>query len=938
MTGSHERYRTLTGSHERHSTLTGFYEKDRATLLAELDSDTTSGLRLDDISRRQQAHGLNQFEEQKGESIGRKILHNLRDAATLILLFAAVMSLLMGIYHNEGYIEFVVITAIIILNITLAVTQERSAEKSLAALRNLNSPTSLVVRDGMQQLIDSVSLVPGDILLLKAGDLVSADARLLESVDLAVDESSLTGESLPAEKDAEAQLGGKVVVADQINMVFSGCLVTAGRGRALVVATGMNTQMGHIAGYLNNTQKLKTPLQIRINTIGKIISLIAVIAALTMFVVGFLRGAELWDMVFVAISLAVAAVPETLSLIVTLTLSHGVTEMVKKHALIRKLPAVETLGSTSVICTDKTGTLTQNRMTIKRLWIEGFEPFDAEKEFTALQIALLNKFALVVNAVAEIQPDGELTVIGAPTEAAVIRLFHDKGGDKSALEMTYPRVAEIPFSSERKMSTTVHQDPSGGYLVLTCGAFDRVPFDGVPAGAPDGASDGTLLADGAPGKSNLPLERTGQRNAVHDAFAHDSFRILALGSKHIEALPDKDGLGALESDLYFEGLIGIIDPPREEVAGAIAIAKNAGIRTVMITGDHAATAAAIACQIGLMTEGDRVLTGLELEDMSDEDLVENVALYSVYARVSPEDKIRIVEAWQEHDAVVAMTGDGVNDAPALKAADVGVAMGIAGTEVARNAADMILTDDNFSTIVEAVHKGRDAFSNIRKTVYFLLVCNFSEIIIMLGAMLIGWNIPLTPIMLLLINVLGDGIPGMALAREKSDPRIMQRNPIGRRESLFSGIQFVITKQIIAFVAVAWIAYYVGAFVDLSSSYASYAPAHIVGQTMTFLVVGWTSILHIFTVRSRQSIFKRSLKDNPRLVISALAMIVIFAVLVLVPSVAGIFGMVPISLYHWLIVIGLSLIPTITAELGKLVQNSYEARLYKNRIVHHSYDV
>jgi len=885
------------------------HEKSGADLIAELGSDAGAGLSTAAAEERRRKYGRNQFDEQKSESITRKILHNLGDVTTIILIIAAALSLTMGINHGEGYVEFAVIMGIVILNMILAITQERSAERSLAALRNISSPVSVVIRDGMRQEIDSAEIVPGDILLLKAGDMVSADARLLESNDLAVDESSLTGESLPAEKDAGAELGHKTAVADQANMVFGGCLVTAGRAKAIVTATGMDTQMGNIARYLNNKQKLKTPLQNRIDMIGRVISSIAVGAALVMFAVGLYRGENLWDMMFAAISLAVAAVPETLSLIVTLTLSHGVTEMSRKHALIRKLPAVETLGSTSVICTDKTGTLTQNRMTVKRLWLEGpgnGEPFDADSDFAPEQMGLLNKFAMVVNAVAETQPDGSVKLIGSPTEAAIIRLLGEKGGSKGELEKKYPRVAEISFSSERKMMTTVHRDPAGGYLVLTSGAFDRVPFA-------DTAAD----ASGA------------KRESVHDAFARDSLRILALGSRHIDELPGK--LGDVERDLRFEGMIGNIDPPRPECADAIATAKNAGIRTVMITGDHAATAGAIARQIGLLSEGGRVLTGLELSEMSDDELIGNVAQYSVYARVSPEDKIRIVEAWQEHDEVVAMTGDGVNDAPALKAADVGVAMGVTGTEVAKSAADMVLTDDNFSTIVEAVHKGRDVFSNIRKTVYFLMVCNFSEIVIMLGAQLIGWGLPLTPIMLLLINVLGDGIPGIALAREKSDPRIMRRHPIGRRESLFNGLQFVIIKQTIAFVAVTWIAYYIGAFVSLSGSCP---PANVVGQTVSFLVVGWTSILHVFTVRSRKSVFKRTVRDNPRLAAGAFAMIALFALIVIVPPFAHIFGMVSISPYHWLISIGLSLVPTLTAEIGKLIQSGVETRRNRRRLVRH----
>ena len=891
----------------------GNYEKSISDLVKDLKSNPETGLKSGDIQNIQQLHGKNQFEEQKPESIGMKILHNLKDLTTIILLIAAALSIVLGVMKDEGLLEFFVIMAIVILNMFLAITQERSAEKSLAALKELNSPTSIVLRDGQQQKIDSVDLVPGDIIILKTGDMVSADARLLESVDFTVDEASLTGESLPSEKNANSVLSGKVAVADQENMVFAGCLVTTGRAKAIVCETGMNTQMGHIAKFLNNSQKLKTPLQIRIGKIGKTVSAIAIVSAVIMIGMGMLRGENILDMVLVAISLAVAAVPETLQLIVTLTLAHGVTEMVKKNALIRKLPAVEALGCTSVICTDKTGTLTQNKMKIKKLWYEGGDSYEDSTDFTDKQMSLLHKFALATNAVAEIQSDGTYKVIGSPTEAAIISLLVDKGVDKSEIEKKYPKVAEISFSSARKMVTTVHEDPDGGYLVITSGAYDKIPFT-----VPDNEN------------ADRDIEK---RDNMLETFAGDALRILAVGSKHIDKLPDEDGLPNVEKDLNFEGIIGIIDPPREEVAEAISVAKNAGIRTVMITGDHAVTAAAIARQIGLIADGGKVLTGIELEEMNDDDLVENVCQYSVYARVSPEDKIRIVEAWQEHNEVVSMTGDGVNDAPALKAADVGVAMGITGTEVAKSASDMVLTDDNYSTIVESVRQGRTVFANIRKTVYFLLSVNFSEIIIMLGAAFIGWGLPMTPIMLLMINVVGDGIPGMALSLEKAEPRIMQRGPIGRTESLFSGIQFLVSKQVVSFVLVGWVAFYVGTFVPL---YENYPPSLILGQTMTFLTVGWSSILHVLNVRSRYSIFSRKVDPNPRLFISVISMIMLFAIIALVPPLHHIFGVVSMGLRHWYLVIALSIFPTIPAEIGKLFNNSLEKRAYKKRIVKHNF--
>ncbi|MCL2339436.1 MAG: cation-translocating P-type ATPase, partial [Actinomycetia bacterium] len=526
---------------------------------------------------------------------------------------------------------------------------------------------------------------------------------------------------------------------------------------------------------------------------------------------------------------------------------------------------------------------------------------------------------LVVNAVAETQPDGSVKVLGSPTEAMVINLLLAKGGNKTALESRYPRVAEVPFSSARKMSTAILRDPAGGYLVLTCGAFDVLPFADLAAQAPTAE---------ARAQAQAQMRR---RQEVHDGFAQQSLRMLALGSRHIQELPAADDLASVERDLVFEGLVGSMDPPRAGVAAAIATARNAGIRTVMITGDHAVTAAAIAEQIGLALPGDQVLTGVELAAMADAQLVENVAQYSVYARVSPEDKIRIVEAWQEHDQVVAMTGDGVNDAPALKAADVGVAMGITGTEVSKSAADIVLTDDNYSTIVKAVRQGREVFANIRKTIFFLLCVNFSEIVIMLGATIIGWGLPLTPIMLLLINVVGDGIPGLSLSREKSDDTIMLRNPIGRRESLFAGLQFVIAQQTIAFVLVGWAAFYLGAHVPLV---AGLEPNLQLGQTMCFMVVGWTSILHVFNVRSRKSVFQSNIRANPRLAVSAVAMLVLFTLLAAVPVLRMIFGLYALGLYHWLLAIALSIIPLLIAEIGKLIRHGSESWRYRRRLVQH----
>jgi magnesium-transporting ATPase (P-type) len=531
-----------------------WYEKNKTEVIKKLNSSADTGISPESVALRQQKYGKNQFKEPKRDNLAIMALRHLKNLAAIILIVAAVLSLFMEVYYGEGLLEFLVITGIIVLNVTLAVTQERGAEKALAALRKLNSPTSIVLRGGRRQEIDSEDLVPGDIILLKTGDMISADARLLEESDFAVDESTLTGESTPVEKNVNLELTGKVQAADQGNMVFRGCLVVAGRAKAVVVATGMATQMGIIAGYLSEARRLPTPLQVRIDKVGKAISIIALVSAAAIFAIGFMRGADLWSIMFLTIALAVAAVPETLPLIVTLTLSHGVKEMVKKHALIRKLPAVETLGSTSVICSDKTGTLTQNRMEIKRLWMAGEKPFDDDSKFSPDKMELIEGFALTTNAIDEVQDDGTVKIIGSPTESAIISLLIKKGGSKSRLEKTYPKVAEISFSSERKIATTIHKHPKGGYIVLTCGAFDRISFKKI-------------------GKKH---------HENHNDFALYALRILALGSKHIKKLPPKNRWGELEKDLDFRGIIGLIDPPRPESATSVALAKAAGIRTVMI--------------------------------------------------------------------------------------------------------------------------------------------------------------------------------------------------------------------------------------------------------------------------------------------------------------------------------------------------------------------
>jgi len=882
-----------------------YYNKDTETVLKEFTTDREKGLTADEAGERQSKFGPNKFAEKKKESLVLQILNQIKDVAVIILLIAAGLSFALALREGEGFIEPIVIIAIVIMNIILAITQERGAEKALEALSVLNSPDCFVIRNGVKQEIDTVLVVPGDIIVLKSGDMVPADARILECESFAVDEASLTGESEPSEKITDTLSKENAPLGDRLNMVFSGCLAVNGHAKAVVTATGMNTQIGKIAGYLNHTKKNKTPLQLRLAKLGKTISTIAIVAAFTLFAIGLLKGQEFWHLVLLAVTLAVAAVPETLALIVTLMLTNGVKKMVGKNVLIRKLQAVETLGSTSVICSDKTGTLTQNKMTIKRIWLYGGTPVSETEAGSEEHLGFLKKLLLASNVTVEQTAEGERKIIGDPTESAIMRLSLSKGLDKKELNAQYEKVAEIPFSSARKMMTVVLKKPDGRFLVLTKGAFDKIPFT---------RKDRNFMEE---------LED------VHNSFARDALRVITLASREVDALPPKEELEKLESGLVFEGFIGLIDPPRPEAAVAIARAKKAGIRTVMITGDHAETAAAIARELRIINAREGIITGEELAKLSDEEFFDSIEYYSVYARVSPSDKIRIVQAWQSRGTVVSMTGDGVNDAPALKAADVGVAMGINGTEVAKSASDMVLTDDNFATIVEAISEGRNVFANIKKLIYFLIVCNISEVIIMLFGQISGWGIPVTPMELLIINVVADGIPGLALAKEESDTRIMNRKPIDRNESFFAGgLMEVIIQQTIICSIVVLAGFYIGKFVSIHDAYA---PSHMIGETMAFLILGWTSIIHILTVRSRISVFRRTLKDNPQLPLSAAVMFLALGGMVAIPPVAAVFGYARMSAAHWLITLGLSIIPILIAEYGKFWDNYKYHSAERNRV-------
>ena len=851
------------------------YKQSVDTVTKEVSVNTETGLTQQEAQQRLKENGRNQFEEAKKDSVLKKFIHSLSDFTTIILLVAAAISFYTAIVTEHGeYFEGILIIAIVIINAVLAIVQEGNAEKSLAALQDMNKQSSAVLRDGKVIEVDAEELVVGDVLVLEAGSMITADARLIQASQMRVEESALTGESEPVEKDPTYVGHDDDGLGDQINMIFKGCTVVNGRGRAVVTATGMNTEMGKIAGLLNNSDQQKTPLQKRLNQLGKRISLLALGAAAIVFIIGELQGEPLLEMFMTAVSLAVAAVPETLTVIVTLTLAYGVQKMAKKHAI--------------VICSDKTGTLTQNKMRVRRVWHRGDEVTDTEDAMTDEAMEVLKMAALCTDVIVEKEGD-ELTVTGNPTEAAIVRAVEENYHTKEELEEKYPRIGEIPFDSERKMMTTVHQWGKK-YISITKGAFDvllpRFGFGDVDQAA-----------------------------IVNDRFGKRALRVIAVGYAVYDEPPKEITSEALEKNLRLLGLIGMIDPPRPESKGAIARAKKAGIKTVMITGDHVVTASAIAKELGILKDKSEALSGSELKKMSDEELDKRVKDLSVYARVTPEDKIRIVQSWQRSGAVVAMTGDGVNDAPALKASDVGCAMGITGTDVAQGASDMILTDDNFATIVDAVAQGRAVYRNIRKAINFLLSCNISEIFIVLIAMLLGWGAPFTAVQLLFVNVVADGLPGFALGKEPAEKGIMDEAPIPKNEGIFArGLWQKIGINAAVFTVITLFGFYLGAFVPGVSAYVS--NSYEVGQTVAFLILAYSSILHVFNVRSANSVFRVKLSSNKSLFEMVVLALLITTTIALLPFTQELFGLVHISLNHWMLAIFLSFVPIFVNEMIK----------------------
>lgn len=860
----------------------------------ELKTNHATGLTGDEAARRLQKYGENTLKQQKKASFLQRFAAQLKDFMVIILMVAAVVSCAVTLLTGENHwVEPIAIVVIIVVNALLGVIQESKAEKALEALRGMVAPSAKVVRDGEVQIIRASQLVPGDIILLEAGDFIPADARLCEAASLHCEEASLTGESVPSEKLADQVVDDIAGIGDRTNMVYSGCSVAYGRGRAIVTDTGMQTEMGKIAAILENTGNTVTPLQIKLNQLGKTLGILALCICAFIFVFGmFFTQQELplnerfLNMFMTAVSLAVAAVPEGLAAIVTVVLAMGVQSMVKKNAIIRRLPAVETLGSASVICSDKTGTLTQNRMTLVKTFVGDQMVTLSEEPGRRDVMQMLEMAVMCCDGTIEMR-DGVAVPMGDPTEVGIVRALLDYAGtDKGTIDNTYPRMGEIPFDSDRKLMTTVNM------------------INGRPVAVVKGAPD--VL---------LPLCVHGAVKAASEAnqaMASEALRVLAVAYKPLDHEPTNPTSEELECDLTLAGLVGMIDPPRPEAKEAIRTCKRAGIRTVMITGDHVVTATAIARQLGMLQQDSQAVTGEELSHMSDEELERLVEHIVVYARVSPADKIRIVQCWQKKGQVVAMTGDGVNDAPALKAADIGCAMGITGTDVAKGAADMTLTDDNFATIVTAVEHGRGIYDNIRKAVQYLLSCNLGEVMTVFFAMLLWGETPIVAVQLLWINLVTDGLPALSLGFERPEPDVMNNPPRDKNESIFAhGLGLGAIWQGAMFCVLTLVAYYIG-----SRGYGSLNLE--LGETMAFAVLAMSQLVHSFNMRSRNSLFRVGLHTN-LIHFGAFALSLCLMLLILfVPVLRGVFGVVSMNGTQWGTVIGLAISPLILGELVKLV--------------------
>ena len=867
------------------------WSRSTPDILRELETDRAAGLSSRQAERLLEQYGPNELASKERDSLTKRFFNQMKDPMIIVLLFAAGLSLLAS--GSEDWVEAVIILGIVILNACISISQENNAEKALEALRNMSAPLAKVIRDGIQQRLETSLLVPGDIIVLEAGDLVPADARILECANLKADESAMTGESVPVSKQAVDRLPTETVLGDRVNMLISSTVITGGRATAVVTATGMKSEMGRIAGMLMGEADSTTPLQRRMTEISKTLSFLCLSVCAIMFGVGLLHHKTLLDMFMTAVSLAVAAIPEGLPAIVTIVLALGVQRMAKHSAIVKKLPAVETLGCAGVICSDKTGTLTQNKMTVMEVWSCG----NAHRRETLTIGALCNDTLLTYDG-------AKPKTSGDPTETAFVDIACREGLDKNLLEKEFPRVAELPFDSDRKLMSTVH--PIGRkYRVMVKGAPD------VLLGRCSRALQN--------GESILTPELRGQISAANETMAQRALRVLGCAYKDIDNLPAEPTSDFLESGLVFCGLVGMIDPPRTEVKGAVAQCYAAGIRPVMITGDHKLTAVAIAKELALFRDGDLAITGEDLDFMPQSMLEQDIHRFSVFARVSPEHKMRIVKAWQKRGMVVAMTGDGVNDAPALKVADIGCAMGITGTDVAKGAADMILTDDNFATIVHAVEQGRGIYANIKKAIHYLLSCNIGEILTIFLATVLGFHqMPLVAVQLLWLNLVTDSLPALALGMEPVEEGVMQQKPRSASDSLFDRpftIRLAWQGVMVGLVTLA--AYVLGEYVLSAPSLADR-----VANTMAFATLTLSQLFHAFDVRSEdESIFHIGLLSNPAMNKAFLIGMILQLTVLLFPPLMIVFKVISMTGTQWLAVLALSITPTVICEIEKSVRRA-----------------
>ena len=894
----------------------------------DLRTDFAAGLTTAAAEARLKECGHNELVEKPRPGFLQRLWDQLTNFLIIILIVASVISIAIGEYTDAA-----AIMAIVVLNAVMGVVQESRAEEALAALKRMAAPEAKVLRDGRQLTIPARELVPGDLVILEAGNYVPADLRLVESVNLRIEEASLTGESLPATKRADVVLDRELPLGDRSNTAYMSTMVTYGRGRGIVVGTGMHTEIGLIADMIQSFEEEPTPLQIKLDQLGKWLGIGALAVCAVVFGVGVLRGIAPMTMFITAVSLAIAAVPEGLPAVVTICLALGLQRMVRRHALLRKLPAVETLGSATTICSDKTGTLTKNEMTVVRVYSDGgmiavtgkgYDPrgdflqdgqeVDVRREGgvrdVLLAATLCNDARLETSGGAE---SGMQTyrMVGDPTEGALVVAAAKAGLWKGDLEERYPRVAEIPFDSDRKRMTTVHKNEEG-YVAYTKGAGDIILY----------LCD-TYEHDG----HMLPLTDDVRRAILeaHEQMACDALRILGVAYRRLDSVPAEGALHEAERGLTFLGLIGMIDPARAEVGEAIKKARAAGLKTVMITGDYERTAMAIARELGLLTPGRQLVTGSELEQMTDTELAEIIQEVDVFARVSPRHKVRIVEALKNRGHIVAMTGDGVNDAPALKRADIGVAMGITGTDVSKETADMVLTDDNYASIVSAIEEGRIIYSNIRKFVYYLLSCNVGEILVVFLATIFNWGLPLTAIQLLVLNLVTDGAPALALGLEKGDPDIMERPPRPANEPVINRSMIIgIITQSLAIGAAT-----LGAFL-IGRNWFGGTEAH--AQTMAFTTLSISELLRAYTSRSeRHSLFSVGVFTNRVMQWAVLASLVIILAIIYLPFLDPIFDTAFLGLREWAVIVPLMFIPATVAEITKWVSRRAEAGKKDRRI-------